>query len=187
MPFPEPPTSAGATSTSAKGPSHSRDPSTIKIPRSGALDRKPSVSYGHHRQTSIVHGVQHSRNASLATTHVSSPLSPNLVVEQGAPHSGRDQLQDDGPDFNFHPGLSSDGNGPQNLGSMGDRGALLSNSDSSTTRKLDRMHSGKARRDHGHHHSHSRHHQTEVKTVGEYALYHLFNSVSITINGVVHY
>ena len=45
--------------------------------------------------------------------------------------------------------------------------------------KLERMHSGKARRDHSHHHSHSsRHHKDDQKTVGEYALHVLFTSVS---------
>lgn len=46
-----------------------------------------------------------------------------------------------------------------------------------TQRKLERMHSGKSKRDHAHHHSHSRHHRDEQKTVGEYALHVLFTSV----------
>ncbi|KAG9241551.1 cell morphogenesis protein-like protein PAG1 [Calycina marina] len=46
-----------------------------------------------------------------------------------------------------------------------------------TQRKLERMHSGKSRRDYGHHPSSSRHHhKEELKTVGEYALHVLFTS-----------
>lgn len=46
-------------------------------------------------------------------------------------------------------------------------------------KRVERMHSGRSRRDHGHHPSHSRHHhKEELKTVGEYALHVLFTSVS---------
>ncbi|KAJ5873784.1 uncharacterized protein N7529_002214 [Penicillium soppii] len=48
------------------------------------LERRPSNSYGHHRQTSIVHGVQHSRNTSMAGSSAStSPLSPELIASLG--------------------------------------------------------------------------------------------------------
>ncbi|KAF2816182.1 uncharacterized protein BDZ99DRAFT_471444 [Mytilinidion resinicola] len=45
-------------------------------------------------------------------------------------------------------------------------------------RRPERMQSGKAKREHHHHRSQSRHHghPQELKTVGEYALHHLFNS-----------
>jgi hypothetical protein len=45
---------------------------------------------------------------------------------------------------------------------------------------LERMQSGRSRREPAHHHSHSRHHHEErVKNVSEYALHVLFTSVSI--------
>ncbi|CAK7268881.1 Cell morphoproteinsis protein PAG1 [Sporothrix epigloea] len=47
-----------------------------------AVDPK-AASYGHHRQTSIVHGIHHSRNGSLASS-TSSPLSPQLIAAAGA-------------------------------------------------------------------------------------------------------
>ncbi|KAJ6164695.1 hypothetical protein N7470_003367 [Penicillium chermesinum] len=48
------------------------------------LERRPSNSYGHHRQTSIVHGMQHSRNTSIAgSTSSTSPLSPELIASLG--------------------------------------------------------------------------------------------------------
>ncbi|KXJ92165.1 cell morphogenesis N-terminal-domain-containing protein [Microdochium bolleyi] len=58
------------------------------IPRGGlggilerVVDPK-SATYGHHRQTSIVHGIQHSRNGSASST--SSPLSPQMIAAAGA-------------------------------------------------------------------------------------------------------
>ncbi len=42
-----------------------------------------AAAYGHHRQTSIVHGIQHSRNGSLASSS-SSPLSPQMIAAAGA-------------------------------------------------------------------------------------------------------
>lgn len=45
--------------------------------------------------------------------------------------------------------------------------------------KMERVQSTKVRRDHSRQHSHSRHQQAELKTVGEYALHHLFNSVRL--------
>lgn len=45
-----------------------------------------------------------------------------------------------------------------------------------TQKRIDRTHSSRTRQDHSHKRSQSR--QQEQKTVGEYALHHLFNSVS---------
>lgn len=47
------------------------------------VDPAKAASYGHHRQTSIVHGIQHSRNGSLASAS-SSPLSPQMIAAAGA-------------------------------------------------------------------------------------------------------
>ncbi|KAK4457323.1 hypothetical protein QBC42DRAFT_318587, partial [Cladorrhinum samala] len=81
---------------------HSRESSIDKPQRSDARSHAPptrsalggvkeravdpkSASYGHHRQTSIVHGIgiQHSRNGSLASS-ASSPLSPQMIAAAGA-------------------------------------------------------------------------------------------------------
>ena len=148
-----------------------------------------SSSYGHHRQTSIVHGIgiQHSRNGSLASSG-SSPLSPQMIAAAG---SG---IAPDRPDM-MHPFSRMDGDSA--LGSrpatalsgttansgplVPERGSSASISDTASQgapqRKLERIHSGKSRRDHAHNHSHSsRHHKEEQKTVGEYALHVLFTS-----------
>ncbi|KAK5660214.1 hypothetical protein OQA88_12748 [Cercophora sp. LCS_1] len=146
------------------------------------VDPKAS-SYGHHRQTSIVHGIgiQHSRNGSLASS-ASSPLSPQMIAAAGA------SLVTDRSDMN-NSFARFDGEG-----SMGSRPpTALSGSTAAGTHvpersssvapegrvRLERMHSGsgKPRRDHTHQHSHSsRHPKDEQKTVGEYALHVLFTS-----------
>lgn len=139
-----------------------------------------SASYGHHRQTSIVHGIQHSRNGSLASSS-SSPLSPQMIAAAGA------GLAPERPEIHAVARLEGDpvntSRPPTSLaGSVaGLETATLDNPGHAITqKKVERMHS-KSRREHasGHHHSHSsRHHKDDQqKTVGEYALHVLFTSV----------
>ena len=145
------------------------------------VDPKAST-YGHHRQTSIVHGIgiHHSRNGSLASS-ASSPLSPQMIAAAGA------GLTPDRAEMHTFPGdtaqrpstalsgttLASVANLPERSSSAaaGEIGQL-------TVRgKVERRQSSKSRRDHAHHHSHSsRHPKEEQKTVGEYALHVLFTS-----------
>ncbi|KAH8880661.1 hypothetical protein GQ53DRAFT_703628 [Thozetella sp. PMI_491] len=157
----------------------------------GVIDRltdlKPG-NYGHHRQTSIVHGIgiQHSRNGSLASSS-SSPLSPQMIAAAGA------GLVPDRTDI--HGFARIEGEPPSAMGSRPptalsgttatpsslERTSLSTASEQGaqamTQRKIERMHSGRTRRDHSHHHSHSsRHHKDEQKTVGEYALHVLFTA-----------
>ncbi|KAM5373725.1 hypothetical protein ACJZ2D_006896 [Fusarium nematophilum] len=151
---------------------HSRGPLGGIVER--VVDPK-SAAYGHHRQTSIVHGIQHSRNGSLAST-TSSPLSPQMIAAAGV---GLDR-----PDMpSVAARLDGDAGYPSRpptalSGSTAtmDRPTTDIPPHGATQRKLERMHS-KSRRDHTPHHSHSsRHHKDEQKTVGEYALHVLFTS-----------
>ncbi|CAM1511581.1 Fc.00g090940.m01.CDS01 [Cosmosporella sp. VM-42] len=184
---------------SSRRTAHSRDssadkisqpPPTLTSPRihaphsrgglGGVVERvvdPKSATYGHHRQTSIVHGIQHSRNGSLASTS-SSPLSPQMIAAAGV---GLDR-----PDMqSVGARLEGDGGYPSRpptamSGSAVAMDRTPSNTDISshgpTQRKLERMHS-KSRRDHAPNHSHSsRHHKDDQKTVGEYALHVLFTS-----------
>lgn len=153
----------------------------------GGLERKPSASYGHHRQTSIVHGVQHSRNASFVNSPETSPLSTHMVAATsellgnvGRPNMGHQDLPD--PPIGNQPPVITNNSTPtyavtSNL--VNDRDGHDVTNATLTQRRIERMHSGKVRREHAHHHSHSKphHHTPEWKTVGEYALHHLFNSV----------
>lgn len=170
-----------------RGHSHSKSPETPG-PRPGVgydagLERQPSnSSYGHHRQTSIVHGIQHSRNPSFATSSVSnSPLSPELIASLGrsggtGTNNGPGAQEQESPVFGrleqpeMHPYQSPGGNGSNNVEDLGAGSPVYHR----------RMNSnGRTWQDRSHSRSHSRHHYPELKTVGEYALHHLFNSVRI--------
>jgi hypothetical protein len=132
-----------------------------------------ATSYGHHRQTSIVHGIQHSRTTSFATNSpASSPLGPEVIASAGLGsqgETGANGLRLDLPD------LSAIQLGPYAGGTSSSSADL--NEGVNGTRKLDRgQHSVKRSRDHVHQASHSKHHKQESRTVNEYALHHLFTS-----------
>ncbi|KAK4640404.1 Cell morphogenesis protein PAG1 [Podospora bellae-mahoneyi] len=188
---------------------HSRESSLDKFQRThphvppprgalgGVIERvvdPRAASYGHHRQTSIVHGIgiHHSRNGSLASSS-SSPLSPQMIAAAGAgltPERTDMHIQafsrtegDTGPGSRPVTALSNattavlnPGPGyPERTSSATD----MSGAPAPTRGTLERMHSGsgRSRRDHSHHHSHSsRASKDEQKTVGEYALHVLFTS-----------
>lgn len=147
-----------------------------------AVDPNKSTIYGHHRQTSIVHGFQHSRNGSVASS--AGPLSPQMIAAAGA-GLGRPDMQ------SVAARLEADGSIPSRpTTSLG--GPMVSTSNgfamersasaadmspqAAGQRKLEMMH-GKSRRDQPSHQSHSSRHRDEQKTVGEYALHVLFTSV----------
>ncbi|KAI9721918.1 MAG: hypothetical protein M1812_001874 [Candelaria pacifica] len=152
----------------------------------GALDRRPSMTYGHHRQTSIVRGIQHSRNASFVNSPATSPLSPHIFASAAAGNGAGPELPSllapngvlgGSPNHPAHDGANGISSSSMAISaSISERGNNGAGSDTSNMRRLERKHSGKGRRDHGHHNSHSRHHQPELKTVGEFALHHLFNA-----------
>lgn len=153
----------------------------------GGLERKISASYGHHRQTSIVHGVQHSRNTSFVNSPETSPLSTHMVAATSdlsvtvvRPPMGHQDLPDP-VTGNLSPVNNIISTPTYSMTStlVNDRDTPDSTNGTLTQRRLERMHSGKVRREHAHHHSHSKphHHPQEWRTVGEYALHHLFNSV----------
>ncbi|KAI0910077.1 cell morphogenesis N-terminal-domain-containing protein, partial [Ustulina deusta] len=146
-----------------------------------------AAAYGHHRQTSIVHGIQHSRNGSLSSS--SSPLSPQMIAAAGAgflperpdmPVIARQEID---ASVGSRPPTALSGSTA--LSSTHPLERTLSPSEMNNgalphavaQKKIERMHS-KTRRDHGHHHSHSSRHSRDdqQKTVGEYALHVLFAS-----------
>ncbi|KAI0150484.1 cell morphogenesis N-terminal-domain-containing protein [Xylariaceae sp. FL1272] len=145
-----------------------------------AIDSK-IAAYGHHRQTSIVHGIQHSRNGSHSSA--SSPLSPQIIAAAGA------GLLSERPDNTVtaqRPEMDASGGSRPPTALSGstvspsvhplERTLSVSETSTLTQRTFERMHST-SRRDYTHHHSHSsRHHRDEQKTVGEYALHVLFTS-----------
>ncbi|KAI9754158.1 MAG: hypothetical protein M4579_004826 [Chaenotheca gracillima] len=205
-PGPPGPSPHGASHSAAAG---ARDPWLQQAPLANStasrpgglaqekgLERRPS--YNHHRQTSVVHGKQHSRNPSFANSPATSPLGPEIIDERGEP-TGEEMA-----DPMLKAGLASAGNASPlpNGGLDGGRGHRATTSatamamgldgnasdggnnqvNHNTQRRVDRMHSSKVRRDQSHHRSQSRNpqdkHQT-FGTVGEYALAHLFHSFTV--------
>lgn len=146
-------------------------------PRLLSGGRLTTDSKAHHRQTSIVHGIQHSRNGSFASS--TSPLSPQIIAAAGGERPDASNMGDSS--FGTMSGSSFSSNAtliPDRPSTSTDNG-----NHNLTARKVERMHSGsRTSRDHRHRPSHSsRHHKEELKTVGEYALHVLFTSVSILV------
>ncbi|OAA74197.1 Armadillo-type fold protein [Cordyceps fumosorosea ARSEF 2679] len=167
---------------------HSRDSSTEKLPRlqptltsprsaTGAsarhnIDASRVAAYGHHRQTSIVHGIQHSRNGSIASS-ASSPLSPQMIAAAGV---GLDMDSVGARMDSVATATPSTAAGSTSSAAMEKSvSATDASAFSATQRKVDQIHP-KSRRDHAPHHSHSSRHRDDQKTVGEYALHVLFTS-----------
>ncbi|KAF2010010.1 hypothetical protein BU24DRAFT_414452 [Aaosphaeria arxii CBS 175.79] len=147
------------------------------------LERKPSLPYNHHRNTSIVHGIQHSRNTSFVNSPATSPLSPQIIAASGAGSlDGPVMAEENITEASMANGLQNV-SAPPNGHSGGGVASPVSAHDgtgnqTSTVRKPERGLSRSSRKGHHHHRSQSRHHQHphETKTVSEYALHHLFNS-----------
>ncbi|EQL01333.1 hypothetical protein G6O67_000600 [Ophiocordyceps sinensis] len=177
---------------------HSREssadkfPSTLTSPRAhirqplagGAIERpvdpNKAAIYGHHRQTSIVHGIQHSRNGSLASS--AGPLSPQMIAAAGV-GLDRPDMQSVAARLEADPGIPSRPTtalaGPMANPNGFPMERSVSAADMSPAgpgqRKSDRVQS--KRRDQANHQPHpSRHHRDDQKTVGEYALHVLFTS-----------
>ncbi|TPX26815.1 Cell morphoproteinsis protein PAG1 [Coccidioides immitis] len=145
-----------------------RSQSTSKSPEPGAarsgsaadgdiVEKRPQNSYGHHRQASVVHGsIQHTRNPSLAP--------PSTTMSSG--------------NYGVTTTAESKLNGKREnspLSTVQDAGNVDLGSEQGLHRKGTQ--SGKSRREHARHLSHSKSGAHEARTVEEYALHHLFNSV----------
>ncbi|KAF2677150.1 cell morphogenesis protein-like protein [Lentithecium fluviatile CBS 122367] len=144
-----------------------------------SIERKPSQSYAHNRQTSIVHGIRHSRNTSFVNSPATSPLSPQAVAASGPTINGTVMSQESIAEAFAAKGTHPGGNAANGYGGAGTAGAA--NDGSVPQRKPERAQSARSRKGgHHHHRSQSRHQQQhELKTVGEYALHHLFNSFNM--------
>ena len=152
------------------------------------LELRPSAAYGHIRKVSTnPGGILHSRNGSFINSPSASPLNPLPAgpVLNGGPltefstltmihHNTTDIRPNDSPsstlNSSFH-GYSTTSTLAGNRDDTDGATPYLSQS------KIDRMHSGRSRKEQNHQRSSSKQ-QPKHKTVGEYALHHLFNSVS---------
>ncbi len=152
--------------------------------------RMPPHEYGHHRQTSIVNGYQHSRNGSH-----DQPLSPAIIAAAGASMSDATAMAKNDISAAALASNASLNTSNTSFGSTFDTAATLkpdgrpsqegTGGNNIAPHRMERMHSnsGMRKRDHSRHHSHSRqqsqarhHYKDEPKPVGEYALHVLFTS-----------
>lgn len=170
-----------------RGQSHSKSPEAAATSRSAAgleagLERKPSnPSYGHHRQASIVHGIQHSRNPSFtASSNTSSPLNPELITTLETHNIIVSTMDVDALMQHQSPrGLAAASGVSAAMQAKADDQDVGDTTSSAPANLSHRRvpSSGRTLRETPHSRTQSKHNLTESKTVGEYALHHLFNSV----------
>lgn len=141
------------------------------------LQRRPSNSYGHHRQTSVIHGLQHSRGPSFNSPTSASPLTPDssTTVPNYAGYPAavrRGQYSNAEPSTFTTPGSPFPGHTQgHSIDSLIDTTIPTRDTPPSQPRK--RKDQSRTRRAHGYQSSSS---QAEPRTPGEYALHHLFHA-----------
>jgi len=157
--------------------------SPVAASLAGEPERRPSGSHGHLRQTSKAH--PQARNAIFVTSPATSPAGSDLVSPvndvAGMPdyntlvRRGQSQRQ---PSNSPSGTLHGSSHAASTSTTTSERDQSDTGNGTSTHKRLDRAQSSRTRREHSHQRSLSRNQQQEQKTVGEYALHHLFNKVS---------
>ena len=144
------------------------------------LERKPSNKYDHHRQTSVIHGIQHSRGPS-SNSPSASPLSPELIAQAGLGGASitdtiSNGRQDSSAIASSNSGLTLNGSAASpSIKSAMSEDTIIEGAIPSSSHQRTYTLGGRSRRGHGHHQSHSKH-SADSKSPGEYALHHLVNS-----------
>ncbi|KAL2396875.1 Cell morphogenesis protein PAG1 [Exophiala dermatitidis] len=145
------------------------------------LQRLTSNNYGHHRQTSVIHGLQHSRSPSFNSPSAASPLTPESLLS--AQNYGRyanqtarrGQFSTTDASSTFTSPVSPFQGHAQghSIDSLIDGPSTLPETGTAQPRR--RKEHSKTRRGHAYQSS-SVHQQAEPRTPGEYALHHLFHA-----------
>lgn len=173
---------ANSTQSSPSSYTFKVSPTDLRSPN-GAT-RHPSGSRlaepkAHNRQTSIVHGYQHSRNGSIASS-ISAPLSSQTIAIANGERT--DTFNMDSSSANFiSPTTNPIDILPPNKIAASDQvvPAIDDATQAPGLKRLGRLlSSGRENKDHRHHPSYSRPLKEELKTVSEYTLHVLFTSVS---------
>ncbi|KAL8731614.1 MAG: hypothetical protein Q9166_003302 [cf. Caloplaca sp. 2 TL-2023] len=154
--------SSAATARSPTGPN-------------SAMERRPSITQALHYTNRGPGGYQHARNASFVNSPATSPLSPQIT---SADYTGMNVAHHGTPDLRPKESALSTVNGssPLTPSSATDRDIGDGNPTALTQKRVDRTHNSRPRRTHSHQRTHSRQYHYEQRTVGEYALHHLFTS-----------
>ncbi|EXJ84641.1 hypothetical protein A1O3_05311 [Capronia epimyces CBS 606.96] len=145
------------------------------------LQRRTSNNYGHHRQTSVIHGLQHSRNPSFNSPATGSPLTPDSLLS--APNYARYPNQptrrgqfsaSEGSSAFTSPVSPFQGHAQgHSIDSLIDGPGNSTETVPAQPRR--RKEHSRTRRGHAYHPS-SVHQPAEPRTPGEYALHHLFHA-----------
>lgn len=147
-------------------PSRSHSPR----PSEARLERIPSATayqHAHHRQTSIVNGIQHSRSGSYAvnTTGPSPGTTREQITIPAMPQSPTASV------INLNSAASS---------------TTMIGAGSIPERPVYHQHQSSRSTSRGHHHSHSHHHHSsEPRTTSEYALHILFTQVQFHLHSAI--
>lgn len=176
LPVREPVQTRGRAQSAASRPAPSRGPTPAAQPKHSfdGPERKAASPYTHHRQTSIVHGLPHSRITGHAPALSMGPLSSQAIHAMGSKEAASHVngvvpvlSVRKSPSTSTLNGLAAGSSSP----------AVVDGVAVTPNRRIERMHSGRIKRDPEHHPSQPRHQhpQPELTTVGEYALHHLFN------------
>ena len=173
-------TNSGISPRSQSSASAARSPASLN----GTLERRPSASQNHFRQPSRAHSnYPQSRNAIFVASPTISPLSPETPSSASTNASQTDfsnytmARRQASVRYPVEPATTlntaiqtSSTNGDRETGDAQD-GALVQ-------KRVERTLTSKSRNADHHRRSQSKHHH-EQKSVGEYALHHLFNKVRL--------
>lgn len=145
------------------------------------LERRPSMTQTFHYTNKSHGGYSHVRNASFVNSPATSPLSPHIT---SADHAIMPMTHHGTPDLRpkESPLTLTNGSMALEAGSAIDRENGDASHSGLTQKRVERTNSGRPRRAHSHKRTHSRQHQQDQKTVGEYALHHLFTSVCLHLS-----
>lgn len=177
---------SGISPRSQSSASVARSPASLN----GTLERRPSATQNHYRQPSRAHSnYPQSRNALFLTSPTTSPLSPDTPGSASTNASqsdfsnytmGRRQASVRYPNESTTALNAAMPTSSALASSNGDRDVGDVINSTSVQKRTERSGTSKSRSGHHHHRSQSKHRQ-EQKSVGEYALHHLFNKVSLRL------
>ena len=174
---------AGISPRSQSSASTARSPAGL----TGTLERRPSATQHHYRQQSRAQSnYPPSRNAIIVGSPTTSPLSPETPASASTTTSQSDFFSNTSIRRQASVRYPNESTMTLNAAmqtpsasSNGDRSATIANDN--VPKRSDRTHTSKSRSGHHHYRSHSKHSQ-EQKSVGEYALHHLFQKVCPNIS-----
>ncbi|KAL8782664.1 MAG: hypothetical protein Q9213_005203 [Squamulea squamosa] len=150
---------------------------TVRSPPgpNGAIERQPSITQSFQYTNKGQGGYSHTRNASFVNSPATSPLSPQIT---SADYTSMTMKHHGTPDLRPKESTLSlvNGSSPLTPSSTNDREVGDGSLPTLTQKRVDRTNNSRPRRTQSHQRTRSRQQHQDQKTVGEYALHHLFTS-----------